>query len=139
MIGQRISHLSCDKAAFAKAAPEYNQALQRSGFKHTITYKRSQSSPHRSNNNRKKRKQNIIWFNPPFSENVATNIRKEFFSLLSKYFSPNNRCHKIFNKQNVNLSYSCVPNIAQHNKRVLNRAGRSLKLPSPNPLLMQKL
>ena len=37
--GKRISDLSCDKAAFEKAAPEYNQALQRSGFKHTILYK----------------------------------------------------------------------------------------------------
>ena len=77
MIGQRISDLSCDKAAFEKAAPEYNQALQRSGFKHTIMYKPLQSFLHCSNNNnKKKRKQNIIWFNPPLSENVATNIGK---------------------------------------------------------------
>ena len=88
-------------------------------------YKPLQSSLHRSNNNnKKKRKRNIIWFNPPFSENVATNIRKEFFSLLSKHFPPNNRYHKIFNKQNVKLRHSCMPNmgsiIAQHNKQVLN-------------------
>ena len=126
MIGQRISDLSCDKAAFEKAAPEYNQALQRSDFKHTIMYKPLQSSLHRSNNNnKKKRKRNIIWFNPSFSENVATNIGKKFFSLLSKHFPPNNRYHQIFNKQNVKLSYSCMPNmgsiIAQHNKQVLNR------------------
>ena len=56
MIGQRISYLSCDKAAFEKAAPEYNQALQKSGFKHTIMYKLLQSSLHRSNNNNKKTK-----------------------------------------------------------------------------------
>ena len=126
MIGQGLSNLFCDKAAFEKAAPEYNQALQRSGFKYTIMLKPLQSSPHRSNtNSKKKRKRNIIWFNPPFSENAATNIEKEFFSLLSKYFPPNNIYHKIFNKQNVKLSYSCMPNmgsiIAQHNKQVLNR------------------
>ena len=56
MIGQRISDLSCDKAAFEKAAPEYNQALQRSGFKHTIMYKPLQSSLHRNNNNNKKKR-----------------------------------------------------------------------------------
>ena len=89
-------------------------------------YKPLQSSLYRSNNNnKKKRKRNIIWFNPPFIENVATNIEKEFFSLLFKHFPPNNRYHKIFNKQNVKLSYSCMPNmesiIAQHNKQVLNR------------------
>ena len=89
-------------------------------------YKPLQSSLHRSNNNnKKKRKQNIIWFNPPFSKKVATNVGKEFFSLLSKHFPPNNKYYKIFNKQNVKLSYSCMPNmgsiIAQHNKQVLNR------------------
>ena len=79
MIGQRISDLSCYKTAFEKTASEYNQALQRSGFEHTIMYKPSRSSLHRSNNNnKKKRKRNIIWFNPPFSENVATNIGKNF-------------------------------------------------------------
>ena len=126
MIGQRISDLSCNKTAFEKAASEYNQALQRNGFKHTIMYKPSQSSPHRSNNNNKiKRKRNIICFNPPFSENVATNIGKEFFSLLSKHFLPNNKYHKIFNKPKVKLSDSWLPNIgsiiAQQNKQVLNR------------------
>ena len=39
MIGHEILDLSCDKAAFEKAASEYNQALQRNGFKHTIMYK----------------------------------------------------------------------------------------------------
>ena len=126
MIGQRKSDLFCDNAAFEKAAPEYNQALQRSGFKRTIMYKPLQSALHRSNNNnKKKRKRNIIWFNTPFSENVATSIGKEFFSLLSKHFPPNSRYHKIFNKQNIKLSYNCMPNmgsiIAQHNKQVLNR------------------
>ena len=115
MIGQRISDLSCHKATFEKVAPEYNQTLQKSDFKHTIMYKPLQSSLHRSyNNNKKMRKRNIIWFNPPFSENVATNIGIEFFSLLSKHFPPNNRYHKIFNKQNVKLSYCCT--YAQHGK-----------------------
>ena len=61
MIGQKISDLSCDKAAFEKTTSEYNQALQRNGFNRTIMYKPSQSFPHRSNNkNMKKRKRNII-------------------------------------------------------------------------------
>ena len=59
-IGQKISDLSCDKAAFKKAASEHNHALQRSGFKHTIMYKPLQSSPHRSKNSKKKRKRKIV-------------------------------------------------------------------------------
>ena len=91
---------------FDVAVPEYSQALQSSGFKHTIMYKFSQSSPYCSNNTKKKRKRNI-WFNSPFSKNVATNVEKEF----SLNCLNNNRYHKIFNKQNVKFSYSCVPNM----------------------------
>ena len=126
MIGQRISDLSFDKAAFEKAAFEYNQALQRSGFKHTIIYKPC-NPPHTVAiiTTRKRESEIFIWFSPPFSKNVATNIGKEFLFLLSKHFPPNNRYHKIFNKQNVKLNYSCMPNmgsiIAKHFKQVLNR------------------
>ena len=82
MIGRRISDLS-----FEKAPPEYNQALQRSDFKHTIMYKPSQSSPHRiNNNNQKKRKQNIIWFNPPFSKKCCNKYRKNSLYCLNIFF-----------------------------------------------------
>ena len=89
-------------------------------------YKSSQFSSQRNNNNKKKRKQNIIWFNPPFSENLATNIRKKNFLFIVKIFSSKqHRYRKIFDNQNVKLSYSCVPNmgsiIAQYKKQVLNR------------------
>ena len=108
IIGRRISDLFCNKTAFKKTTSEYNQTLQRSSFKHTIMYKPSQSSPHRSNNNnKKKRKRIIIRFNPPFSENVATSIRKEFFSLFSKHFPPNNKYHKIFNKVSSYVTVVC--------------------------------
>ena len=43
----------------------------------TYMYKPSQSCSHRSNNNNKK-KLNIIWFNPHFSEHVDANIREKF-------------------------------------------------------------
>ena len=35
---------------------------------------------------RKVRKQNIVWFNPPFRENVKTNIVRKFLCLLAKHF-----------------------------------------------------
>ena len=72
-----------------------------------------------------RKRESIIGFNTVFSENVATNIGKEFLFLLSKHFLSNNKYHKIFNKENVKLCYSCVPNmgdiIAQHIKQVLKR------------------
>ena len=78
-----------NNTAFEKTAPEYIQALQRSGFKHTIMYKPLQSPPPPHTvaiTTKKKRKRN--WFNPPFSENVARNIKKKIFSLLSQRFPP---------------------------------------------------
>ena len=92
-------------------------------------HKPSQSSSHRSNNNnKKKRKRNIIWLSPPFGENVVTNIGKEFFSLLSKQFPPNNKYYQILNKRNVKSNVSDMRSIiAQHNKQVLKRLSSTLK------------
>ena len=125
-VARRISELSCSEEMFSKAAPEYNKALRFSGYEDNINYINRSTADAHNYKNKNKRRRNITWFNPPFSNNVATNIGKEFFSLLAKHFPPSNRLHKIINKQNVKLSYSCLPNmqgiIANHNKRVLNKA-----------------
>ena len=71
-----------------------------------------------------KKKRNIIWFNPPYSKNVKTNIGKTFLQLLSKHFPKDHQMHKIFNKNTVKDSYSCMSNISSilstHNKNILN-------------------
>ena len=38
----------------------------------------------------------ITYFNPPFSENVKTNIGKEFLKLVSKHFPPDHKLHPLF-------------------------------------------
>ena len=48
----------------------------------------------------------IIWYNPPFSLNLKTNIGKIFFKLLNKHFP----VHKIFNKNTVKVKLSCMRN-----------------------------
>ena len=69
----------------------------------------------------KKRKRNIIWFDPPYSKSVKTNIGRIFIKLISKHFPPNHKFVKIFNKNTIKLSYSCMPNIRSkingHNKK----------------------
>ena len=78
---------------------------------------------------KKIRKRNITWFNPPFSKNVATNVGNKFFTLLSSCFPPNNKLHKIINKNTVKLSYSCMNNVQQiinsHNKTILTSAAEN--------------
>ena len=49
---------------------------------------------------------------------------KTFLQLLSKHFPKDHEMHKIFNKNNVKISYSCMNNIisilSTHNKNILN-------------------
>ena len=55
--------------------------------------------------------------------NVETNIGKPFLKLVKKHFLCNNIFYKIFNKNTVKISYSCLRNIpsiiASHNKSIL--------------------
>jgi len=61
---------------------------------------------------KKNRKRKIIWFNPPFSSNVPTNIGKVFLKQLDKHFLPGHKLRPICNRNWVKISYSCMPNIA---------------------------
>ena len=67
---------------------------------------------------------NIIWYNPPFSKNVKTNFAKQFLQSLDRHFGRNHKYHKIFNHNNVKISYSCMDNITNlistHIKKVIN-------------------
>ena len=78
-----------------------------------------------TNDGKRKRKQKIMWFNPPFSKSVKTvKFRKIFLQLLSKHFLKNYKMHKIFNRNTVKISYSCMKNIGSiisaHNRNILN-------------------
>lgn len=123
-VEKRISLLSTNKDVFEKAAPAYNKALHNSGFLQNITYNvqnRNSNSTNRSRN----RQRNIIWFNPPFSLNVKSNIGRIFLKLLEKHFPKQNKLHKIFNRNNVKISYSCMKNISNiiktHNAKIIKK------------------
>ena len=64
------------------------------------------------------------WFNPPYSLNTQTNVARKFLPLIDQNFPPSNKLHKIFNRNNVKVSYSCLPNVSSiikyHNKTVLS-------------------
>ncbi len=79
-----------------------------------------------SQKTRRNRQRNIIWFNPPFSKNVKTNIARNFLCLIDKHFPPNHKLHKIFNRNTVKVSYSCMNNvksiISKHNTRITGRS-----------------
>ena len=126
----RINTLSAEETTFNKSKNLYNNALAESGFKHQITFQIQQKTSAVTNNT-KIRKRKIIWFNPPFSLNVSTNIGKKLFSLLGKHFPKTHQLHELFNRNNVKVSYSSLPNfdsvINGHNKNILNEQEK----PSP--------
>ena len=65
----------------------------------------------------KKRETKVVSFNPPYSQNVKTNIGKLFFKLVREHFPD-------FNFNTSKLSYCCttsVRNIEQHNSKVLGK------------------
>ena len=73
---------------------------------------------------RKNRPRDIIWFNPLYSTDIETNVAKTFLKLIDKHFSKSHILHKVFNRNNVKVSYSCTSNmrnlIKQHNAKILN-------------------
>ena len=64
-----------------------------------------------------------MWFNPPYSQDVSTNIGKEFFKLIDLHFPEGLVLHPVINWNSVKLSYSCLPNvdriITKHNNKIL--------------------
>ena len=83
MISTRISKLSCDKDEFLKSKPFYDNILKKSGYNEGLTYNPNANKPHK-----RKRQRKIIWYNPPFSLNVKTNIGRRFLLLLKKTLHP---------------------------------------------------
>ena len=61
----------------------------------------------------RRRRRNIIWFNPPFSQTVKTNVAKLFFRLLDKHFPRSHILCKLFNRNTVKASCSCIENVAE--------------------------
>ena len=64
----------------------YSTALKNSSFDQTLTYDEqdepTSDSVNEKSNRTRKRKRNILSYNPPYSMNVKTNIGKIFFKLL---------------------------------------------------------
>ena len=121
MVSRRISHITCTKGYFDKAAPVYNNALNFSSFNENIQF--TSTLPSRSNRNRK-----VIWFNWPHNVNVKTNIGRIFLRLIDRHFPRHHKYGKLFNRNNIKISYSCMPNKASV---IRNHNTRLLKVPTP--------
>ena len=118
MINKSLSELSCNQKEFNKAKPLYEETLSESNYKASLKFEKPQY------NTKRNRLRKVIWFNPPFSQNVKTNIGKTFLKLVKQHFPTQHKLNKIFNKNTLNLSYCCMKNmssiIKKHNVKILS-------------------
>ena len=121
-----ISQNSFDSSVSFLCLAWLKLTLQNSGYKHTLSHKRPKNDNNSANINEVKqnRKRQIIWFNPPFNLKTKTIIGILFLSFLHQHFPRHNKLHKLFNRTNLKISYSCMPSknsyTYMHNHKVLN-------------------
>ena len=120
-VSKRLSRNSSSAEEFDKHSGHFKEALRKAGHSADIVYEGTDNI-----NRKKKRKRNIIYFNPPWSMNIRTKVGAKFLSLVRKHFPPGSPLHKIFNLQTLKVSYSTLPNmeslISSHNKKVIAAA-----------------
>ena len=116
-----MNTISSSNEQFESAKNEYQEALQKSGYTNILKYDEKEKQKKK----KKQRHKKAIWFNPPWSAEVKTNIGHEFLLILDKHFPPKHRLRKYFNRQTVKVSYSTTENMQQeiinHNKKILSQ------------------
>ena len=128
-VNKRLSMLNSNKELFSQAVPVYQEALRRSKHTHQLEFQEEPYKPNPSGFSlleqpaRRRRRRDIIWWNPPFGMNVKTNIGGRFLALIDDCFPKGSLMGKVFNRNNLKLSYRTCPNmkqvLAKHNKKVL--------------------
>ena len=98
--------------------------LRKSGFTSNLVYTPEETDYSNNNEENKRRTRKIIWFNPPFSKSVESNIVKTFLNLIKIYFPKTNKLNKILHKNTLKVSYSCMNKmssiLSSHNLNVIN-------------------
>ena len=101
--------------------PIYEEALKKSGFHKKLEYVREEVDKH-GKVEKKRRKRKMIWFNPPYSNNVKSNVGKQLLRLVRQHF-PKGHKLKIFNKNTFKVSYSRMRSmgsiLTSHKKKIL--------------------
>ena len=114
-ISERLSKNS-NQEIFNTAKVKHEDALKKLGYDVDLKYTNNKLEK------QKTQKQNIMWFNPPFSKSVSTNISKTFLQLITKDFPRSHKLHEVFDCNTVQVTYICMKNmwkiIKGHNKKV---------------------
>ena len=122
-VQKRLSLLSSNEAIFISAAPKYQEALDKAGYKHQLKYDPMATT---GTSGKRHRAKKTYWFNPPFSQNVKTNVGAEFLKIVSSSFPKGHPLYSIFNRNTIKVSYRTTGNMSQvisrHNKNISSKA-----------------
>ena len=79
------------------------------------------NEPKRKRNRNKK----VVFWNPPFNNNIKNKVGKQFLELIDKHFPNNNDLSSIINKHTVKIAYATTKNMGQiivaHNRKIINK------------------
>ena len=122
-INNRLSKISSNESVFNAAAPPYQAAIKESGYNFKLKFDPKASDQQQRKSKRRTRKRKVIWFNPPWSCDVKTNIGKRFLEIVKSTFHKKHPLYKLCNRNTLKVSYSCLPNIksdiSKHNVKIL--------------------
>ena len=107
---------------FQSVAHIYQESLKNSEYTHTLKY---DPDVVMCAEKKRSRRKNPLYFNPPFSVSVKTNVGAKFLKLIDKHFPKSNRLSKIVNRRIIKISYRTTTNmknvISSHNQKVLRK------------------
>ena len=101
-INKRLCDISSDEVSFKNHTKVYQEALQKSGFKHKLVYTpKSPPAEATASSTKRKRRRRVTWFNPPFDMQVKTPIGQKFRAMVEECFPKGHKLRKIFNKNTL--------------------------------------
>ena len=122
--------LRCQEAAGLSSGRSRHCVIRNSkretyGYNDSITFTKPPAVPSNDQQHKKRRRRNVLWYNPPYSADVQSNVTKMFYAIIDKCFPEDHPyLGKLFNRKNMKLAYSTTRNvdaiIASHNKKILN-------------------
>ena len=125
-VNKRLNSISSSEVMFNNNKEIYQKALQDAGHGYKLHYVNKEEVAKNVGKRSRNRKRKVTWFNPPWSNNVKTNVGKAFLSLIDKLFPKGSLLHKIINRNTVKVSYSTCSNmkkiLARHNMKVAEKS-----------------
>ena len=102
----------------------YQKALRDDCHNFTLKFNKEDTIKTKWCEKEKKRKKKYHWFNPPFSTNVNNRVGEKFLKLVEKCFPKCISLYKLFNKNNMKISYKTCANMKQH---ILGHNSKAIK------------